>query len=147
MRKQLYRTKKNSIIAGVASGLAEYFEIDAVIVRAIFIITALAWGTSIVIYIILWIIIPREKQIKEEQPEMIDETLFEAYEIERQNKRENRRIAAGIFLIILGGFIFIDKIFPWFDLGNIWPVILIILGILVLLKLPSRTNNNSNINL
>jgi len=147
MRKQLYRTKKNSIIAGVASGLAEYFDVDPIIVRAIFIISTFAWGTSIVIYLVLWVIMPSEKKVKDEPAEVIDETLFEVYEIERQNKRENRRIAAGIFLIVLGGFIFIDKIFPCFDFGNIWPIFLIILGVLLLLRLPSRSNNNSNINL
>jgi len=144
MRKQLYRTKKNSIIAGVAAGIADYFDVDPIIVRAIFIISTFAWGMSIVIYLVLWIIVPSETKLKEQQPEFIDETLFEANEIEHQTKRENRRIAAGITLIVLGGFIFIDKIFPWFDLGNFWPIFLVILGVLLLLKIPSRSNNNSN---
>jgi phage shock protein PspC (stress-responsive transcriptional regulator) len=57
-QKRLYRDEKNGMIAGVASGLATYFNIDAVIVRLIFILLTIAWGWGILLYIILWIVVP-----------------------------------------------------------------------------------------
>jgi phage shock protein C len=60
MRKRLQR-KRLSTLAGVCSGLANYFNIDPIIVRALFIILALTTTLPIVLaYIILWILMPEE---------------------------------------------------------------------------------------
>ena len=58
--KKLMRSKDDRMLAGVAGGLAEYLEIDPVLVRLIFVIIALFGGgvTGIAIYIVLWIIMP-----------------------------------------------------------------------------------------
>ena len=58
--KRLYRYSKDFILGGVCGGLAEYFEIDPVIVRIAFVILALMGGIGIVAYILLWIIVPRK---------------------------------------------------------------------------------------
>jgi len=58
VRKRLYRDPDNSVLGGVAAGVAAYFGIDIVLTRILFIVFALIWGTSIVIYIILWIAMP-----------------------------------------------------------------------------------------
>ena len=56
--KRLYRQPKNKMIGGVCTGLGDYFEIDPVILRAIFVIGLfMAWG--FLAYIILWIIVPK----------------------------------------------------------------------------------------
>jgi phage shock protein C len=58
--KRLQR-KRLSTIAGVCGGLANYFNIDPVIVRALFLILALTTTLPIVFaYIILWILMPEE---------------------------------------------------------------------------------------
>lgn len=57
--KRLYRSGKDKILGGVCGGIAEYLSIDPVIVRILWIIATLIWGTGILLYIILWIIIPR----------------------------------------------------------------------------------------
>ena len=79
MNKRLYRTKQGRMVGGVAAGLAEYFDVDPVIVRAIFIITSIGWGGGILAYIILWIIVP-EKPVrfaeKENDPESDEEEPF-----------------------------------------------------------------------
>jgi len=58
--KKLRRSKKNRMIAGVCGGLAEYFEIDPTMMRAIYVIISILSiafpGT--LIYIILWLIVP-----------------------------------------------------------------------------------------
>ena len=52
--KRLYRDENHKVIGGVCSGLANYFGIDVVVVRVIFVILAFAGGLSIIPYLILW---------------------------------------------------------------------------------------------
>lgn len=61
MTKRLYRSKKDKMLAGVCAGIAEYFDIDPVIVRLIWICAVLFGGTGVLAYIIAWIIIPEQK--------------------------------------------------------------------------------------
>jgi len=58
--KRLYRSGKERILGGVCSGLAEYFRIDPVIIRIIFVIGLIvSFGFMILAYLIFWIIVPR----------------------------------------------------------------------------------------
>jgi len=57
----LTRSKNNRIIAGVCGGLGEYFQIDPVIFRLAFIVSILALGMGLLLYLILWIAVPSEK--------------------------------------------------------------------------------------
>ena len=57
MRK-VKRDSYNGILGGVCEGLGEYFSIDSVIIRLMFIATSLMLGGGILTYIIAWIIIP-----------------------------------------------------------------------------------------
>lgn len=56
--KRLYRDENHKVIGGVCSGLANYFGIDVVVVRVIFVILAFAGGLSIIPYLILWLAVP-----------------------------------------------------------------------------------------
>lgn len=58
--KRLARSKKQRIIGGVAGGLAEYFEVDVVLVRLLWVLAAFVGGGGVLAYIIAWIIIPEE---------------------------------------------------------------------------------------
>lgn len=58
--KKLYRSSSNEMIAGVCAGIADYFNVDPTIVRLAFLLMALAGGPGILLYFILWIIIPKE---------------------------------------------------------------------------------------
>ncbi|MDD5098428.1 MAG: PspC domain-containing protein [Candidatus Pacebacteria bacterium] len=62
--KRLYRSKENRMIFGVCGGLGEYFEIDPLIVRILFILLSLTGGTGIVLYFVLAIIVPNEGERK-----------------------------------------------------------------------------------
>jgi phage shock protein C len=62
--KKLYRSSKQRIIAGICGGVAEYFNIDPVIVRLIWILFCFAWGLGIILYIIAWFIVPRNPKHK-----------------------------------------------------------------------------------
>jgi phage shock protein PspC (stress-responsive transcriptional regulator) len=59
INKKLYRDKENGKLGGVASGIGHYFSIDPLWIRILFIISPwITFGTSAVIYFILWILIP-----------------------------------------------------------------------------------------
>ena len=136
MYKQIYRSQKNKVIAGVAGGIAEYFELDPVIVRAAFIITTLGWGFGFIAYFVLWIIMPTAKKVMEIQNDTISEELSPDDAIRSENRKTNSRIAAGITLIILGAMLFIDKFICWLDFHTFWPLALIILGVMILFRFP-----------
>jgi len=57
--KRLYRNTKDKVIGGVCSGIAEYLNVDPVIIRFLWIIASLAMGAGILAYLIAWIIIPK----------------------------------------------------------------------------------------
>ncbi|MEO6719712.1 MAG: PspC domain-containing protein [Ferruginibacter sp.] len=56
--KRLYRTENDKVIGGVCGGLANYFGLDTTVVRIVFVIVALAFGTGLLAYLILWIAVP-----------------------------------------------------------------------------------------
>ncbi|RLD61403.1 MAG: hypothetical protein DRJ01_08005 [Bacteroidetes bacterium] len=58
-RKRIYRNPDNMILGGVCSGISEYFNIDPIILRLIFVIAVVFYGTGIFLYLVLWIIIPK----------------------------------------------------------------------------------------
>ncbi|MGB9681643.1 MAG: PspC domain-containing protein [bacterium] len=65
MEKKLYRSRKQRILAGVCGGIAEYFNVDPVIIRLIMILLIFANGLGILFYIIAAIIIPENPEEKE----------------------------------------------------------------------------------
>jgi phage shock protein C len=58
--RKLYRSKTNRQLAGVCGGLAEYFNLDATLIRVLFVVLAVLGGSGVVLYLALWIIVPRE---------------------------------------------------------------------------------------
>ena len=67
--KRVYRSKNERMLAGVCGGLGEYFNIDPTLVRILFIIFALIVGGGILLYIILWLLIPEEPEAVENAQE------------------------------------------------------------------------------
>ncbi len=58
--KRLYRSRDQRMLFGVCGGIGEYFDFDPTLVRLIFIIFALVFGSGILLYILMWLIIPEE---------------------------------------------------------------------------------------
>jgi len=67
--KRLYRSRTERQVAGVCGGLAEYFKLDPTLVRIIFILITLFGGPGLVLYIILWLVLPDESKAKEQYSE------------------------------------------------------------------------------
>lgn len=136
--KKIYRNQTNELVAGVCSGLADYFEIDATLVRIIFVVLGIGGGSGVLIYLVLWFVIPRENEVnmgKEEQLENVGKEIegkvkIAAKEIKKEVKTEKRSgDFLGMVLVILGGVLLVEKIAPRFiDWDYFWPMILIVLG-------------------
>ena len=60
MKKRLYRSRRDVMIAGVCGGIAEYFDVDPTIVRLIAVILVLGWGSGLLAYLIAVLIIPKK---------------------------------------------------------------------------------------
>jgi|SRR3989344_2066835 len=89
----LHRSETNRVIAGVCGGLAEYFNIDPTIIRILFIIVTVFGGSGILIYIILWLVIPSastsktipEDHIRENAAEMKSKAEKFAHDIRQRS--------------------------------------------------------------
>ncbi|MFN2303545.1 MAG: PspC domain-containing protein [Anaerolineales bacterium] len=68
--KKLYRVPSKGMIGGVCVGLGEYLGLDPTIVRLIFVLLTFAGLSGILIYIIMWLIIP----VKPAEPSSISES-------------------------------------------------------------------------
>ncbi len=61
MAQRLYRSRRNKVIAGVCGGLADYFNLDPVIVRVIFALLLVPGGLpGFIPYVIMWAVVPQE---------------------------------------------------------------------------------------
>jgi len=58
--KRLYRSRRDRLIAGVCGGLADYFGMDPTWMRLIFIVFLLLGGSALLIYVIMWLVVPVE---------------------------------------------------------------------------------------
>jgi pspC domain protein len=74
MKKRLYKSSRNKKILGVCAGIAEYLNVDPVLIRLLWIIFAFVVGSGIIVYIIAAIIMPYDTEIND------DDNDNEAYE-------------------------------------------------------------------
>ncbi len=61
--RKLYRSNKEKVLGGVCGGLAEYFNIDPTIVRLAFVALSIWGGSGLLLYLIMWIVVPEEPSI------------------------------------------------------------------------------------
>jgi phage shock protein C len=140
MNKRMYRSHKEKMIGGVCGGIAEYFDIDPVFVRILFVVAVFAGGSGILAYIICWIVIPQ-------QPYTISATPTAAAPQEGQPQpppvlepsTHKGSMNAGIVLIIIGGLFLAGNFLPHFHFRDFWPIIMILLGIAILTRAPKHT--------
>lgn len=133
--RKLYRRPKTGKIAGVCSGLAEYFAVDVTLLRVAFIIfTFISGGFGILVYLVLAIVMPVQSGEPNEISDNLQELASEAKSVESTHRMRNY---AGVGLILLGVWLLFAQIFPnWIETyGAIfWPMILIAIGAVILLR-------------
>ena len=62
--KQLYKSSENKIFTGVCGGIAEYFNVDPTIIRVIWAVLILAYGTGLLAYLVCALCMPKKSEIK-----------------------------------------------------------------------------------
>ncbi|MDJ0953747.1 MAG: PspC domain-containing protein, partial [Acidimicrobiia bacterium] len=116
-RPRLERLRTDRAVAGVASGLARYLNIDVAWVRIAFVVAALFGGTGILLYLVGWIAMPEEG---EKDSIVVDKT----------GSYENAGSWIGIGLIVLAAMIIIGNT-GLIDGDLIFAGVLIVLGFLL----------------
>lgn len=133
--KKLYRSSKNKVISGVCGGLAEYFEVDPLIVRIIFVALSFS-GMGLIIYLLLALLVPigDNSKIKEEG-EVTIEFNDQAKNAFQGLKSNNIGFILGAFLVVMGASFLLANFWPFnFLLANFWPISLILIGLIIIFK-------------
>ncbi len=141
--KRLYRSSRNQVIGGVAGGLAEYFGVDATVMRLLFAFAAVIMPQVILAYLLAWMIVPAQMEVKavpsnapatagEDAPESAQPPTAQdilasgpatsgvPYTQQGPDPGEAGNQAGrqvlGYFLIVLGGIVLLKRISPRFTI-------------------------------
>ena len=148
MNRRLYRCRHDRVLAGVAGGVAEYFELDPSLVRILWFLSIFVGGIGILLYIGMAIIVPLEPLSEGEAGEAaLVAGAGGAIEGHRHVTRGTGRITTffGLALILLGGLALVDVLLPaWNDSWRLlWPAFLVGIGVILvagaLRREPSET--------
>ena len=130
--QKLYRSQANKVFAGVCGGLAEYFDVDPVVIRIIFVLMVLFGGSGVLLYIVAIFIVP--KRPYQPQPTASDQTMPVS-----QPRNDTVRNWFGGALVLFGVIILLAnlEIFHFFNFLEdafeyVFPVLLIILGMAII---------------
>lgn len=138
--RKVFRSRKDRIIFGVCGGIAEYYNIESLWVRVVFIFLGITGAIGFVLYIALAILMPLNPEkstgdsdrdevgIKAE--ELRDRVKNLASELRYEPKIERRRNLLGIVIVTIGVIAFFNELFPNFWIGwkVLWPIIIILIG-------------------
>jgi len=156
--KKFYRSQTDKVLAGVCGGLAEYFNIDVLLIRLLFLVLIIAAGGGLLAYIILWIITPEKpidfsqfknpsnmenKQSSYEEPKVSPEQpKNDPFRYPPQKHKDRGSLIGGLVLITLGVLFLADQFIPNVSFSDLWPVLLVVIGIGLLINNFSGRRNN-----
>lgn len=129
---------EHSSIGGVASGLADFFDMDVTIFRVLFIITTIFAGGGLVLYAIIWIVVPPKPVTVESRAEVMNDSTITSQtesvaDIKTQKGKKTGAITGGLVLIAIG-VIFLINIFTDLAFRDIWPIVVIALGVIIVIS-------------
>jgi len=132
--RRLSRSRRERLFAGVAGGIAEYFDLDPVVVRLLWVAAAvLTYGLAIPAYVVMMLVMPKEDAMpigSTEPPTWQPPGYVDA------DRTRRRQQSAGIVLIALG-LLFLaaqSGLLWWISFRYLWPLILIAVGVGILLR-------------
>lgn len=131
-QRKLYRSTQDRVVAGVAGGLGEYFDMDANIIRIGFVLLACLGGAGAVLYFACWMVLPEKNgRAILSAHDSVEEQLERAgEELKKTPIFQGFGSVLGVWLIIIGlvvllinlGYLAASIVF------RLWPLLLIVLG-------------------
>ena len=147
-QNKLYRSSTTKMIGGVAGGLSEYFQVDVVVFRLLFVLLLLFSGGGLLAYIVLWIVIPQHPlYFNANHTEEKADTPSHTKGVYANQNKTSRSLIGGVILIFLGLLFLFDNLTPWYNLRDFWPLVLIFAGAVVMfphILKPKHLITNSN---
>ncbi|MEN6294948.1 MAG: PspC domain-containing protein [Chloroherpetonaceae bacterium] len=155
--KIVQRSRRHRIIGGVCGGIGEYFDIDPLFIRVLFVVFTCLYGVGIIVYIVLWIITPSaplETAYNETETATQRQTEYETENAQRSDlnqmpsqnseKANKNRFLIGLILIIIGALILVNELLPYIDGEYIWSALFIIVGVyLIILSLRGKKSDEN----
>jgi phage shock protein PspC (stress-responsive transcriptional regulator) len=140
--KKLYRSRTDKVFFGVCGGIAEYFDIDATLVRLVAVIIAIWGGVGVLAYLVGALVIPEEpvgkvdknmeKNSKKDDFGKKMEAAAQQVKSEVIKDPSKGQWIGGLILITLGFLFLVNQFVPALDFGKLWPLVLIIMGAVVI---------------
>lgn len=137
--KRLERSRRNRVVAGVCAGLADYFNIDVALMRVLFVVATICGSFGFWMYVIMWIVVPEEYAL--EQGSSHSDDTIDITPKDESKKSFNGALIAGVILVFIGLVALIDNFTPFAWIWKLWPVSLILIGVLILIKTQKNNNN------
>lgn len=145
---RLTRSKTDRVLGGVCGGLGEYLGLDPNLVRVFFVLLALGEGAGVMLYLLLWILLPVEQEAVEDlgasaagaASKIGSRARTFGVEISETATRPSPAIFrwVGVTMVLLGGFFLLRNLdivwLRWLDLDVLWPALLILAGVAVILR-------------
>jgi phage shock protein PspC (stress-responsive transcriptional regulator) len=153
MNRRLYRSRTDTVIAGVAAGLANYLNADPALVRIAWaILVPLTGGAALLAYIVAWIVVPEEPRGvaplvspgEAGSADMPDASVATGDQptsawappepIHRERGSGNAALVVGAGLVVVGLWFLLREYLPDFDWGLVWPIVIVGIGVLILVS-------------
>lgn len=134
--RRLYRSRHDRKIAGVAAGMAEYFEVDPTAMRVAWVITALFGGLTILLYVILAFVIPAEPLTEEE---LAGGPVHAATAPRAPREPGRTGLVVGIVFVVFGAIALAQSVVPaWFAGLDLGAAFILALGVALVIGASGR---------
>lgn len=146
--KRIYRSRSDRMVGGVCGGFAEYFQIDAAVVRVLWVLACFLNGLGGIAYIISWIVVPENPDQRQEAAKTT-------------SKPKNTGLIWGTVLIVIGLFFLFEQLdfydyypFRWhwphglfgiFRFDILWPLIIILIGVIYLVNVLKKEKQSEGL--
>ncbi len=133
---KLHRSSNNSMLFGVAGGLAEYFDIEPTVVRVAWALLAFASvGMALIAYFVLAFIMPKEESDSTDPWQIIRENLDDfTHGAANIGLISRRRSLLAVLLIGIGVVLLLSNlgVLWWWKWEVLWPLVLVGIGVVIL---------------
>ncbi|MCC6625759.1 MAG: PspC domain-containing protein [Chloroflexi bacterium] len=156
MNRRLYRSRRDTILGGVAAGVADYINADPALVRIAWaVLVPLTGGLAFLAYIVAWIVVPEAPKATAAGDPAVAAGEPAAPGVQPDADEDGTRVATsseperrssgdpgfwvGIGLIALGAWFLLRDRLPELDWGFLWPLVIVGVGVMILVGATRRS--------